>query len=175
MNTILKGIRPLDYVLAGLMTAAGGYLMYQNSVAANGPGLPHPQSTTTVTMLPFFVAVTLPILWRRRDIVAVVGATTVATAVHVVLFGWNTRCGVVVPLSFALAYAVGRFATSRRDHLIGLAGILLLQVVTVARDASIDTMISALPLTIPVGALSYAIGRFVQTRVSKKQVVAAAA
>ena len=175
MNAILKGIRPLDYVLACLMTAAGVYLMYQNIIAAYGDGLPHPQSTTTATMLPFFVAVTLPILWRRRNILAVVGVTTVATAAHVVLFGWNTRCAVVVPLSFALAYAVGRFARGRKDHLTGLAGILLLQVLAIARDASIDTMISALPLTIPVGALFYGIGRFVQTRVSKKQSVAAAA
>jgi hypothetical protein len=43
----------------------------------------------------------------------------------------------------------------------------LLQVVTIARDASIDTKISASPLTIPVAALFYGIGRFVQTRVSK--------
>jgi hypothetical protein len=84
MNAILKGVRPLDYVLAALMTAAGVYLMYQNVIAAYARGLPHPQSTTTATMLPVFVAVTLPILWRRRNILAVVGVTAVATAVHVV-------------------------------------------------------------------------------------------
>jgi len=91
----------------------------------------------------------------------------------VVLFGWETRCGVVLPLSGLLAYAVGRFAVGRRDHLLALAIILLLQVVTVARDSSIDTMISALPLSIAGGALLYGIGRFVQSRVSKKQPAAA--
>jgi hypothetical protein len=89
-------------------------------------------------------------------------------AVHVVLFGWNTRCGVVLPLSFALAYAVARFAAGRREHLIALTGILLLQVVTIARDASIDTLLSALPLAVAGGAICYGIGRLVQVRVNKK-------
>jgi hypothetical protein len=167
MNAIFKGIRPLDYVLAALATAAGAFLMYEN-IAAHSRGLPHPQSTTTAAMLPFFLAVTVPILWRRRNILAVVGVTTVALAVHVVLFGWNTRCGVVLPLSFALAYAVARFAAGRREHLIALTGILLLQVVTIARDASIDTLLSALPLAVAGGAICYGIGRLVQVRVSRK-------
>jgi hypothetical protein len=169
MTNALKGIRPLDYVLAALMTAAGVYLMYENITVADPQSLPHPLSTTTATMLPFFLAVTVPILWRRRNILAVIGVTAVATVVHVVMFGWVTRCGVLVPLSVALAYAVARFAHGRRDHLIGLTGILLLQVVTVARDSSIDTMIGALPLTIAAGALCYGIGRIVQARVAKNQ------
>jgi hypothetical protein len=167
MNAIFKGIRPFDYVLAALATGSGIYLMLEN-ITAHERGLPHPQSTTTAAMLPFFLAVTVPILWRRRNILAVVGVTTVALAVHVVLFGWNTRCGVVLPLSFALAYAVARFAVGRRDHLLGLTLILLLQVVTIARDASIDTLLSALPLAVAGGAIFYGIGRFVQVRVNKK-------
>jgi hypothetical protein len=168
MNAIFKGLRPLDYVLAALATVAGIFLMCEN-IAGHDHGLPHAQSTTTAAMLPFFLLVTVPILWRRRDILAVSGITAVALAVHVVLFGWETRCGVVLPLSGALAYAVGRYATGRREHLLALAVILLLQVVTVARDSSIDTMISALPLSIAGGALLYGIGRFVQSRVTKKQ------
>jgi hypothetical protein len=167
MNAIFKGVRPLDYVLAALATGSGIYLMLEN-ITAHEHGLPHPQSTTTAAMLPLFLAVTLPVLWRRRNILAVVGVTTVALAVHVVLFGWNTRCGVVLPLSFALAYAVARFAVGRRDHLIGLVGILLLQIVTIARDSSIDTLLSALPLAVAGGAIFYGIGRFVQVRVNKK-------
>lgn len=167
MNAIFKGIRPLDYVLAALATAAGVFLMYEN-ITANGHGLPHPQSTTTAAMLPVFLAVTVPVLWRRRNILAVVGVTTLALALHVVLFGWNTRCGVVLPLSFALAYAVARFAVGRRQHLVALAVILVLQVVTIARDASIDTLLSALPIAVAGGAIFYGIGRFVQVRVNKK-------
>jgi hypothetical protein len=174
MNAILKGIRPLDYVLAGLMTAAGVYLMYQNTIAAYGHGLPHPQSTTTAAMLPVFVAVTLPILWRRRNILAVIGVTAAATAAHVVLFGWNTRCGVELPLTFALAYAVGRFAGAGTNHMIGLATIVVVQVLVIARDASIDTIISAIPVALPGAALFYSIGLFVQNRATKKQFAAVA-
>src|SRR3954453_9847428 len=69
MNGILKGVRPLDYALAGLMTAAGAYLMYENLTAGYGE-LPHAQSSRSWLMLPAFVLVTLPVLWRRRNILA---------------------------------------------------------------------------------------------------------
>lgn len=174
MNGILKGVRPLDYVLAGLMTVAGAFLMYENIVSAYGNGLPHPQSTTVGVMLPAFMFVTLPILWRRHDIVAVVAVTAIATVVHVFMFGWNTRCAVELPLTFALAYAVARFAGARRNHLIGLAAIVLTQYVVIVRDASIDTVPSALPVALGGAALFYGIGLFVQNRVSKKQSAAAA-
>jgi hypothetical protein len=169
MNRILRGVRPLDYVLAGLMTAAGVFLMYENIAAGADTSLAHPLSTQTGAMLPFFLLVTVPILWRRRNVLAVVGATTVATVLHVVLFGWITRCGVALPLSIALAYAVARLAHGRRDHLIGLTGILLLQVIVIARDASIDRLVSALPLSIPAAALFYGIGLYVQNRATRKQ------
>jgi hypothetical protein len=174
MNGIFKGVRPLDYVLAGLMTAAGAFLMYENIAATSTEKLPHAQSTTTWAMLPAFLLVTLPILWRRRNILAVIGVTAVTTAAHVLAFGWNTRCGVELPLTFALAYAVGRFAGARRNHVIGLAGIVVVQLVMLVRDASIDTLPSALPLALPIAALFYGIGLFVQNRVSKKQPAVAA-
>ena len=56
----------------------------------------------------------------------IAGITAAATAVHVVAFDWLTRCGVVLPLAFALGYAVARFARTRRDHVLGLAAIVLL-------------------------------------------------
>jgi len=172
MNTILRGVRPLDYALAALMTVAGALLMLEN-IAVDGEELPHALSSTSWAMLPAFVLVTLPILWRRRNILAVVGVTAVTTALHVLAFGWVTRCGVVLPLSFALAYAVARFAGPRRNHVIGLAGIAVTQLVMLVRDASIDTVAGALPLAVPLAALFYGIGLFVQNRVSKKQPAAA--
>jgi hypothetical protein len=45
-------------------------------------------------------------------------------------------CGFALPLSIAMAYAVARFAGSRQNHVVGLVGILALQVVTLVRDAS---------------------------------------
>jgi hypothetical protein len=156
-------------VLAGVMTAAGAYLMYANIVAAQDAALPHAQSSRSWLMLPAFVLVTLPVLWRRRNVLAVIGVTAIATAAHVLAFGWNTRCGVALPLSCALAYAVARFAGAARNHVIGLAGVVVLQVLALVRDASIDGMAGALVLSLPAAALFYGIGLVVQTRVTRKQ------
>jgi hypothetical protein len=173
MSDILKGVRPLDYVLAGVMTAAGVLLMYENITAGDDPSLPHPVSTTSWLIVPVFLLTTLPILWRRRNVLAVVGVTTVATAVHVLAFGWLTRCGVLLPVSIALAYAVARFAGSMRNHLIGLAGVVIMQLVLVVRDSSIDHVVNALPLSLPAAAVFYGIGLYVQNRVSAKRQAAA--
>ncbi len=167
MNGILKGIRPLDYVLAALLTAAGVVLMLGN-INGSEANLPHPVSTTTGAMLPDFLLVTLPILWRRRNALAVVGVTLVAMTVHVVMFGWVTRCGVALPLGFVLAYAVARYARGTRDHLTGLTGIVGLEMIMLLRDASIDKAIEALPIVIAGAALFYGIGLFVQNRVTRK-------
>jgi hypothetical protein len=169
MNGILKGVRPLDYVLAVLMTAAGAYLMYENVTAASDINLPHALSSRSWMMLPLFLLVTLPILWRRRNILAVIGVTAVATAIHVLVFGWITRCGVVLPLSCALAYAVARFAGARRNHVIGLVGVVVVQLLAIVKDASIDGMASAIVIAVPAAALFYGIGLIVQTRVTRKQ------
>lgn len=167
MNGIFRGIRPLDYVLAGLLTAAGVFLMYENT-SASSSDLPHPLSTTTWAMVPAFLLVTLPVLWRRRSPVTVVGITAVTTLAHVLAFGWITRCGVVIPLACALAYAVARYGGAVRNQLFGLAGIVVTLVVMLARDASIDTIASGLTLALPVTALFYGIGAFVQNRVTKQ-------
>jgi hypothetical protein len=169
----MSRIRPLDYVLAALMTIAGIFLMWENIAAEpNDSSLIHQISTQSWLIVPTFLLVTVPILWRRRNIVAVVGVTVVATTAHVLAFDWLTRCGAVLPLSFALAYAVARFAGARRDHLLGLAGIVLLLVVTLLRDSSAD-LAGALPIALPGVALFYGAGLLVQNRVSRKTPVAA--
>jgi hypothetical protein len=167
MNEIFKGIRPLDYVLAGLMTVGGVAIMYENTAALDAT-LPHPLSTTSWAIVPAFLLVTLPILWRRRSVLAVVGITALTTLAHVVAFGWLTRCGIVLPLTFALAYAVARFAGSWRNQAIGLAGIVATQLVMLFRDSSIDSVAAALAIALPGVALFYAIGALVQNRVTKQ-------
>lgn len=169
MNAILRGVRPLDYVLAGLLTLLGAFLMVQNITAPADATLAHPLSTRSWLILPVYLLVTLPVLWRRRNILAVVGATIAASAVHLFAFGWLTRCGAALPLTFALAYAVARFAGSARNHLIGVAGIVLLQVVVLVHDASIGPVRDGLVVALPGAALFYGIGLVVQNRVISKQ------
>lgn len=163
----MSKIRPLDYVLAILMTAAGVFLMGENITAGDDASLIHPVSTTSWLIVPVFLLVTVPILWRRRNVAAVVGVTVAATAIHVLAFGWLTRCGVVLPLAFALAYAVARFAPGRRDHLLGLAGVVALLVITLVRDSSAD-LAGALPIALPGAALFYGAGLLVQNRVNRR-------
>ena len=85
------------------------------------------------------------------------------TAASVPMFGWVTRCGWALPLSVAMAYAVARFAGSKQNHVIGLVGILALQIVTLMKDSSTGGL-GALALSIPVAAVFYGIGLFVQSR-----------
>ena len=169
----MNRIRPLDYVLAALMTAAGALLMVLN--IAGEENLAHPPSTTSWVILPVFLLVTIPILWRRRNILAVVGVTAAALAVHVVAFGWLTRCGAALPLSFALAYAVARFAGGARNQLIGLAGVVVVQLLTLVQDSSIGGLPGGLEIALPGAALFYGIGFWVQNRVTKKHTVTPAA
>jgi hypothetical protein len=175
MSAIVKDVRPVDYVLAGLMTAAGAFLMYMNVAASDESSLAHPVSTTSWAILPAFLPVTLPILWRRRNVLAVVGVTAAATAAHVLAFGWLTRCGVALPLSFALAYAVARFAGGRRNQLIGLAGVVVLQLAVLVQDSSTGGLPGGLEVALPAAALFYGVGRYVQYRVTSRRQRSAAA
>ena len=163
----MSRIKPLDYVLAALMSAAGVFLMWENINAGDDPSLIHPPSTTSWAIIPVFLLVTVPILWRRTNVALVAGVTAAAAAVHVVAFDWLTRCGVVLPLAFALGYAVARFARTRRDHVLGLTAIVALLVVTLIRDCSAD-LAGALPIALPGVALFYGAGLLVQNRVTKR-------
>ncbi|MFI5893950.1 hypothetical protein ACIA5D_28005 [Actinoplanes sp. NPDC051513] len=163
----MKQIRPLDYVLAALMSAAGVFLMVENITAGDDQSLIHPVDTTSWLIVPAFLVVTVPILWRRRNAALVAWVTAAAAAGHVLAFGWLTRCGVALPLGFALAYAVARFSRTRRDHLIGLAGVVALLVIVLLKDSSAD-LAGALPIALPGAALFYGAGLLVQNRVNKR-------
>lgn len=118
-------------------------------------------------MVPVFVVAALPILWRRRGILAAIGISFVVVAASVPAFGWVVRCGFALPLSIAMAYAVARLAGSRQNHLIGLVGILALQVVTLVKDSATGGL-SALAISVPAAAIHYGTGLLVQTRADKR-------
>jgi len=163
----MRTIRPLDYVLAAVLTAAGVFLMWENISAGDADGLIHPPSTTSWAIVPAFLLVTVPIVARRWNIAAVSAVTAIATAAHVLAFGWLTRCGVVLPLAFALSYATARFSRGKAT-LVSLAGIVALLVVTLLRDSSAD-LAGALPLALGGVTLFFGAGWLVQNRVSRRQ------
>jgi hypothetical protein len=163
---ILKGIRPLDYVLAGVLVALAVLLGVANVNAGPDADVAHALDSHSAAMIPVFVLAVLPILWRRRNILAAIGVSFVVLAASVLAFGWVTRCGFALPLSIAMAYAVARFAGSRQNQIVGLVGILALQIVTLVQDSSTGGL-GALGISIPAAAIAYGIGLFVQSRTQR--------
>lgn len=163
---ILKGIRPLDYVLTAVMVALAVLIGFENVNAGVDVHLAHSLDSQSPLMIPVFAVAALPILWRRRNILAAIGVSFVVTAASVPMFGWVTRCGWALPLSIAMAYAVARFAGSKQNHVLGLVGILALQIVTLMKDSSTGGL-GALALSVPIAAVFYGVGWFVQSRAEK--------
>jgi hypothetical protein len=164
---IVKGIRPLDYVLTAVMVTLATVIGLENVNAGADADLAHSLDSHSALMIPVFVIAALPILWRRRGILAAIGVSFVVIAASVPAFGWVTRCGFALPLSVAMAYAVARFAGSKQNHVIGLVGILALQIVTLMKDSSTGGL-GALGIGVPVAAVFYGIGFFVQSRPGAK-------
>ncbi|MDX6232836.1 MAG: hypothetical protein QOH68_1836 [Nocardioidaceae bacterium] len=164
---IVKNIRPLDYVLTAVMVALAALVGLENVNAGSDADVAHTLDSHSALMIPVFIVAALPILWRRRGILAAIGVSFVVVAASVPAFGWVTRCGFALPLSIAMAYAVAHFAGSKENHLIGLVGILALQVVTLVKDSSTGGL-GALGLSVPLAAVFYGIGLFVQKRVESQ-------
>jgi hypothetical protein len=160
---IFKGIRPLDYALTAVMVALAVVIGLENVNAGADADVAHALDSHSALMVPVFAIAALPILWRRRSILGAIGFSFVVSAASVPMFGWVTRCGWSLPLSVAMAYAVARFAGSKQDHVVGLVGILALQIVTLVKDSSTGGL-GALALSVPAAAVGYGIGRFVESR-----------
>ena len=150
-------MRPLDYLLAVAITALGVVLMIVNMHGSDGNTR---IDSTSWTLIPVFAAATVPILWRRRNLWAVLGVTAAALAVHDVAFGWVVRCGAGLPLSFALAYAVGRLMIDRKQSYAGLAAVVGIQVLVLVRDSAAGLGIIA--FTAVISAAVWGVGLYVQ-------------
>ncbi len=169
MNSILRGIRPLDYLLAAGLTALGVVLMLAN---INGSNDGTRVDSTSWVMIPVFAAATVPILWRRRNLWAVLGATAAALVVHDVAFGWVVRCGAGLPLAFALAYSVGRLMVDRRQSYSALAAVIGLQFLVLVHDSAAG--LGIIPFTAVISAAFWGAGLYLQKR-SPSTVAAAGA
>jgi len=167
---IFKGVKPLDYTLTAVMVVLALLIGLENIYAT--ADVAHPLDSHSALMIPVFVLAALPILWRRRNTLPVIGVSFVLIAASVPMFGWVTRCGWAVPLSMAMAYAVARFVQGRKNQAIGLVGILAVQIVTLVMDSATGGL-GALVLTVPAAAISYGVGRFVQSRADKIKSTAA--
>lgn len=175
MDTIFKGIRPLDYVLAALLTGLGVFMMRMNmtitaaeeaELDAKGE-LVHANSTHSWWVVVLFLAVTLPILWRRRSMVVVVLVTAAALGLHIAAVGWQVRCGSGLPLSFALAYGVGRLS-DRKEIAPTFLGVIGVQYLVLVRDSAVG--LELLPFTAGIALVLAALGYGVRHLIEKKTV-----
>lgn len=95
-----------------------------------------PDDTVEATWaaVPFFVLCAVPLLWRRiSPLMASVGVLA-ATGLHVALFQDNVvRCGIVLPITLLLAFAVGA-RLDMRSSLAGLAVLLGIAALVCATD-----------------------------------------
>jgi hypothetical protein len=159
MNSIFRGVRPLDYLLAAAMTALGVVLMVACIQSTDGDTRIDSHSWA---MIPVFAAATVPILFRRRNLWAVLGVTAAALAVHDVAFGWVIRCGAGLPLAFALAYSVGRLMTDRTQSYGGLAAVIGIQLLVLVRDSAAG--LGIIPFTAVISLAFWGAGRYLQSR-----------
>ena len=158
MNDTFRNVRPGDAILAVALTALGVVLMIAN---INGGDDGTRVDSTSWATIPVFAAATLPILWRRRSMIAVLGVSLAAMAVHVVAFGWMVRCGAGLPLAFAMAYGAGRLLRGR-DGWIGLAMSLGLQVLVLVKDSAAG--LDIIPVTAVIAVACWGAGMFLQRR-----------
>ena len=163
INRTRDGIRPLDWVLTAALVTGAVLIATANVAAGPDADIAHPLDSHSVWMVPVFALAALPVLWRRRAVLPAIAASTLVMAASLPAFGWVTRCGFGLPLAAALAYAVARFAGGRRNQLLGLVGILALQLVTLVLDASTDGL-GGLVVGVPLAALGYGAGVVVQAR-----------
>jgi hypothetical protein len=166
--TIFDGVRKGDVALAVGATALGVLQMIGN-VQAGADGGVRIDSHSWLA-LPVFAAATLPILWRRRSMPAVLAVTAAALAVHVLAFGWLVRCGSGLPLAFALAYGVGRLMGGRASWL-GLAAVTGIQFLVLVRDSAAGLEI--IPVTALIGAAAWGVGVWLRRRADRSASVSA--
>jgi hypothetical protein len=169
MNQVFTGVRRGDALLAVLLTGLGVLLMVMNIVGEE-PGTRI--DSRSWLLVPVFAAATVPILWRRRSMLAVLVVSAAAMAAHVAAFGWVVRCGAGLPLSFALAYGAGRLLRGPSSW-IGLALALATQVLVLVRDSAAGLGIT--PVTALVAATCWGAGVLFARRETGAPVPAAAA
>jgi signal transduction histidine kinase len=110
--------------------------------------------------MPAFLAVTIPVVWRRAAPVQALVLVALALAIHVALFGSVVRCGVVFPVVGLLVFSVAaRF--ERREALAALAaGVAIIGGMAAADALGFGVVVLLWPLTL----LAFALGRFAHSR-----------
>lgn len=111
--------------------------------------------------MPVFLAVTVPVLWRRAAPLATLAVVLAALLVHVALFGTITRCGVVFPVVWVLVFAAGA-RLELRAALVALALGLGSLAVMASSDSQVN-LFHAAPFAV-FSAIVWGAGRLARSR-----------
>src|SRR5690349_2268023 len=91
----------LDVAIAAVAVALATVYM---AVQPSDSSLPD----ATYWAVPFFALIVAPLVWRRSNALLAAGAAAAFAGLHVALFTDTViRCGILIPLCFILAFAVG--------------------------------------------------------------------
>jgi hypothetical protein len=97
MTSLKRAVAPLDIALTALLVAVA--VAYMIAVIGDEGG--------SWAAVPVFALVPLGLLWRRTAPLHAIGGLIVAVGLHAALFGTMTRCGIVLPVAFLLAFSAG--------------------------------------------------------------------
>ena len=161
-----RGIGKRDVAIAAVLTALGVLLMYANVHDYDVAEYKRESAVWVHGLLPvgfaipLFLLVTVPLLWRRVAPVETAAVVFGALVVNVVATGTLTRCGVLLPTTFVLAFTVGSQLEAREGR---IAFALVLAAVTL--DAGIEFGPITTAVMLGVALAMWGIGRIVRSRV----------
>jgi signal transduction histidine kinase len=153
-----RGIRRVDLAVTGALAGLALLLMVDN-VTAHDPATRI--DSRSAWIVPVFVLAVVPVLWWRRNLLAVLALSAAAMTVHDVLFGHLVRCGAGVPLAFVLAFLAG-LGYERRRSLIGFGLVAALTAAVLAVDSAAGPEL--IPLALLVAGVVWGIGRLARSR-----------
>jgi signal transduction histidine kinase len=157
-SELLRGIRPVDAVLAGVLVALGVLLMVED-VLSTDPTVR--VDSHSWLLVPVFVAAALPVLWWRRGLVPVLAVSCLAMAVHVLAFGSLIRCGAGLPLVFVVAFLAG-LVEQRSSRWLALGLTAVLAALVMVRDTAAG--VGLLPIVLVLCAGLFGTGRVMARR-----------
>ena len=171
MTTAPERIGRRDIAIAAVLSLLGLLLMYDNvyGVLADERADPTSDAHSVVIVggllptelsIPLFLAVTVPLLWRRAAPVVAVGAALGGLVLNEVLTGTDLlRCGPVLATAFLFAFTAGARLEGRHSR-IGLALSVGLSVLDFSIEFGAPTAAIAGGLT----ATIWIVGRIVRSR-----------
>ncbi|WP_375490758.1 hypothetical protein [uncultured Jatrophihabitans sp.] len=165
MDRIRAAIRPTDIVLALLLSALGVWLMAEDMGGSkDGTRI----DSTSWLLIPVFLVATLPVVFRRVNLMAVILVSAAAITVHDIAFDWVVRCGAGLPLTGALAYSAGRLLADRRQSVFALVLTIGVQALVLVRDSAAG--LGVLPVTAGLAVIAWGAGWFVRSQLAKRSV-----